>query len=281
MTKAALQHDPLPGAAEKQVLRRRHGRVAAARDMVAAEVPVAFACNGEPFAVMMATPGDLEDFALGFALAEGLAASADEVVVESIQASLEGVAISLSLPPASAGMLAARRRSLEGRSGCGICGMAQVEAVLRPPPPTGAGATVTTIALDRALRELQGRQPLNALTGATHAAGWASADGRISLVREDVGRHNALDKLVGAMVRAGIDPQAGFVVVTSRASYEMVMKAAQAGIAMLAAISAPTALAITLAESANLTLVGFAREHGHVVYAHPRRLRGMAPGVAA
>ncbi|HEY9540685.1 MAG TPA: formate dehydrogenase accessory sulfurtransferase FdhD [Luteimonas sp.] len=249
--------------------------------MVAAEVPVAFACNGEPFAVMMATPEDLEDFAFGFALAEGIVASADEVVIDSIETSLEGVAIALSIPSDRASVLEARRRSLEGRSGCGICGMAQVEAVLRPPPPVGTGTVITTDALDRALRELQGRQPLNALTGATHAAGWADSDGRITLVREDVGRHNALDKLVGAMVRAGIDPQVGFAVVTSRASYEMVMKAAQAGITVLAAISAPTALAIALAESSALTLVGFAREHGHVVYAHPRRLREKARGVAA
>jgi FdhD protein len=281
MSKPEKQRASLPGATEKPVLRRRHGRATKARDMVAAEVPVAFACNGEPFAVMMATPDDLEDFALGFALAEGIVASADEVVIESIETSLEGVAICLSIPPDRASVLEARRRSLEGRSSCGICGMAQIEAVLRPPPPVAAGTTVTTDALDRALRELHDRQPLNALTGATHAAGWAGADGRITLVREDVGRHNALDKLIGAMLRAGVDPQAGFAVVTSRASYEMVMKAAQAGIAMLAAISAPTALAITLAESSNLTLVGFAREYGHVVYAHPERLRDRAPGVAA
>src|SRR3546814_8280785 len=105
------------------------------------------------------------------------------------------------IPSDRASVLEARRRSLEGRSGCGICGMAQVEAVLRPPPPVGTGTVITTDALDRALRELQGRQPLNALTGATHAAGWADSDGRITLVREDVGRHNALDKLVGALVR--------------------------------------------------------------------------------
>ncbi|MFC3715352.1 formate dehydrogenase accessory sulfurtransferase FdhD [Luteimonas soli] len=281
MGKTEHQHEHLPGAAEKHVLRRRHGRATEARDMVAAEVPVAFACNGEPFAVMMATPDDLEDFALGFALAEGIVASADEVVIESIETSLEGVAIALATPPERAAVLDARRRSLEGRSGCGICGMAQVEAVLRPPPPVATGTTVTTDALDRALRELQDRQPLNALTGATHAAGWADSDGRITLVREDVGRHNALDKLVGAMLRAGVDPQAGFAVVTSRASYEMVMKAAQAGITVLVAISAPTALAIALAESSTLTLVGFAREYGHVVYTHPGRLRDRAPGVAA
>ena len=281
MNKVEPQPDPLPGAVEKSVLRRHRGRVDEARDMVAAEVPVAFACNGAPFAVMMATPADLDDFALGFALGEGLVSRADELTVESIDTSLEGVSIALSVPHDRTGVLDARRRSLEGRSGCGICGMAQIEAVLRPPPPVGAGPVIAAEALDRALRELQARQPLNALTGATHAAGWGDAEGRIALVREDVGRHNALDKLIGAMACADIDPQSGFAVVTSRASYEMVMKAAQAGITLLVAISAPTALAIALAQGNSLTLVGFAREHGHVVYAHPRRLRGRAPGVAA
>ncbi len=270
------------GAVERTVLRRRRGRVEPARDQVAAEVPVAFAINGASFAVMMATPADLDDFALGFALSEGIVDDAGELRVDAIEASLEGVSIALSVPPARAAALDARRRSLEGRSGCGLCGMAAIEAVLRPPPPVGAGPVVTDGALGRALRELQRRQPLNALTGATHAAGWADAEGRIALVREDVGRHNALDKLVGAMARAGLDPLAGFAVVTSRASYEMAMKAAQAGIALLAAISAPTALAIALAEGCGLTLVGFARGDGHVVYANPGRLSGDAkPGVAA
>ncbi|WP_417473519.1 formate dehydrogenase accessory sulfurtransferase FdhD [Luteimonas mephitis] len=281
MSRPDHQRESRPGAVEKRVLRRHLGRQAEARDMVAAEVPVAFACNGAPFAVMMATPDDLDDFALGFALGEGIVADASEVTVESIETSLEGISITLSIPPGRADALAGRQRSLEGRSGCGVCGTAQIEAVLRPPPVVGTGGTITVEALDRALRELQGQQPLNALTGATHAAGWANAEGCVALVREDVGRHNALDKLIGAMARAGIDPGAGFAVVTSRASFEMVMKAAQAGIPVLAAISAPTALAIALAETAGLTLVGFAREHGHVVYSHRRRLRGKIAGVAA
>src|SRR3546814_8647772 len=140
MTKAELQHDPLPGATEKQVLRRRHGRVTETRDMVAAEVPVAFACNGEPFAVMMATPDDLEDFAFGFALAEGIVASADEVVIDAIETSLEGVAIALTIPSARASVLEARSLPLEGRSGRGHCGMATCAAALPPPPPWGTGA---------------------------------------------------------------------------------------------------------------------------------------------
>jgi len=272
MGKAGQQRESLPGAVEKHVLRRDGDRLAEASDMVAAEVPVAFAVNGTSFAVMMATPADLDDFALGFALGEGLVGHAGELAVESIGESLEGVSIALAIPPRRAAALDARRRSLEGRSGCGICGMARIEAVLHPPAPVQPGRAVAPAALERALRELEGLQPLNALTGATHAAGWANTDGSVILVREDVGRHNALDKLVGAMARAGADPRAGFAVVTSRASYEMVMKAAQAGITLLAAISAPTALAIALAQSSGLTLVGFARGRGHVVYAHPDRL---------
>ncbi|WP_249255176.1 formate dehydrogenase accessory sulfurtransferase FdhD, partial [Xanthomonas translucens] len=134
------------------------------------------------------------------------------------------------------------------------------------------GAAIAPAALARALRELRQQQPLNAITGATHAAGWADADGCVQLAREDVGRHNALDKLIGALATVGLDPASGFAVVTSRASYEMAMKAAQAGIPLLAAISAPTALAIALADSAGLTLIGFARDHDYVVYSHPQRL---------
>ncbi|GAA3919699.1 formate dehydrogenase accessory sulfurtransferase FdhD [Luteimonas lutimaris] len=276
MSKVGHQRESLPGAVEKHVLRRDGDRLAEASDMVAAEVPVAFAVNGAPFAVMMATPGDLEDFALGFALGEGIIEDAGELAVESVAESLEGIAVALAVPPSRAAAVEARRRSLEGRSGCGLCGMAAIEAVLRPPRPVGPGRRIAAAALDHALRELQRRQPLNAMTGATHAAGWANPDGAIALVREDVGRHNALDKLVGAMARAGIDPCDGFAVTTSRASYEMVTKAAQAGITLLAAISAPTALAIAFAQGSGLTLVGFARGHGHVVYAHPHRLHDLA-----
>ena len=261
-----------PGAVSRTVLRDRNGRAESARDLIAAEVPVAFVYNDVSFAVMMATPHDLEDFALGFSLGEGLVGSAGELRIDAIDTSLEGITLRLRIPAERACVLEQRQRNLQGRSGCGLCGTASIEAVLRPPPPVHADLHVQADAIERALRELQARQPLNVLTGATHAAGWAGRDGAIALVREDVGRHNALDKLVGALVAADIETDAGFVVVTSRASYEMVMKTAQAGIALLVAISAPTALAIALAESARLTLVGFARDDGHVVYSHPHRL---------
>lgn len=260
------------GAVRRRVRRVRGGALREALDEVAAEVPVALAYNGEAFAVMMATPADIADFALGFSLSEGIVAAPSELEVEAIATSLEGISVELGVPPGRAAALQSRRRNLQGRSGCGVCGTQSIEAVLRPPPRVGDGPRIAARALQRALRELRRRQPLNALTGATHAAAWADADGALRLVREDVGRHNALDKLIGAMALAGLDPQCGFCVVTSRASYEMAMKAAQAGIAALAAISAPTALAIALAETSGLTLVGFARHDGHAVYTHPQRL---------
>lgn len=260
------------GSVVRGVARRRGASSLQLDDHIAEEVPVAFVYNDAPFAVMMATPADLEDFAQGFALSEGIVEAMGDARVQSIERLLEGIEVRIRIPADREQVLQSRRRSMSGRSGCGVCGSELLEAALRSPAPVGEGIAVTTTALARALRELRGLQPLNARTGATHAAGWALADGRVVLVREDVGRHNALDKLIGAMHRAGLDPQAGFLVVTSRASYEMAMKAASAGIAFMAAMSAPTALALALAQRTGLTLLGFARDDGHAVYTHPRRL---------
>ncbi len=261
-----------PGISLREVLRRSHSSSDAAIDAIATEVPVAFAYNDAPFAVMMATPEDLEDFALGFSLSEDIVSQPRDVAIVSIASHLEGIAIALRIPEADARRLADRQRGIEGRSGCGICGSTQIEAVMRPPPPVPAGCVLADAALARALDALQSRQPLNARTGATHAAAFADADGALHLVREDVGRHNALDKLIGAMASASLDPADGFVLVTSRASYEMVLKSARAGFPLLAAMSAPTALAVALATHAGMTLVAFARAAGCVVYSHPDRL---------
>ncbi|MDR2013649.1 MAG: formate dehydrogenase accessory sulfurtransferase FdhD, partial [Rhodanobacter sp.] len=170
---------------------------------------------------------------------------------------------------------------LTGRTGCGLCGAQTLDAAVRHPPPVAAAPEVHEDCLMRALAEMQNLQAINAATGAVHAAAWADLDGRVALLREDVGRHNALDKLIGAMRRAGSDPRRGFLLVTSRASYEMVMKAATVDIGFLAAISAPTALAIALAKATNLTLVGFARLDGYGVYTHPHRLLSIASQVLA
>ena len=266
------------GSVLRPVERWRGGERRRLEDHVAEEVPVAFVYNDAPFAVMMATPADLRDFATGFALSEGIVERLDDVVVERIEEFIEGIEIRLRIPAARAEALALRRRSMSGRSGCGVCGSELLEAALRYPPPVTADVRVDAGALRRALAGLRAAQRITALTGAAHAAGWASLDGRLLLAREDVGRHNALDKLIGAMAAAGHDPADGFLVVTSRASYEMAMKAASAGISFMAAISAPTALAISLAERAHVTLVGFARDDGQAVYAHGHRL--LAEGAA-
>lgn len=241
-------------------------------DAVAEEVPVALVYNGQPHAVMMATPAHLEELALGFTLSEGIASSVAQVQVAPVEQLLEGLQLAITVPEANARALAQRSRGMAGRSGCGVCGSRLLEDAVRQPPPVRADVRVALPALRRALHELRQGQRLNAVTAATHAAGWARLDGGIDRLREDVGRHNALDKLLGSLHRDGFDPAAGFLVVTSRASYEMAMKAASAGIALMAAISAPTALAVSLAGRAGLTLIGFARPTGHTVYTHPQRL---------
>ncbi len=262
----------IDGAAPRSVQRRGADGSLSVRDDVACEVPVALHYNGSPFAVLMATPCDLADLALGFSLSEALIADACELRIDAVHESVDGIAIHMRIPEARHAALNDRQRNLPGYGGCGVCGNAGIDSVLRTPPRVAGEARINESSLHRALAALHGRQPLNAATGATHAAGFADRDGTLLVVREDVGRHNALDKLIGAMASAGIDAGNGFAIVTSRASYELAMKAAQVGIPLLAAISAPTTLAIALAESANLCLVGFARDSQCAVYAHPGRL---------
>lgn len=273
---------PPPAAEQAGLLRLpvqswREGRLRALEDSVAEETPVALVYNGEPHVVMMATPADLEDFALGFSLSEGVIESAEEL--QSLQLFRheggEGAAsheLQMRIPSQRHEALLQRRRNLHGRTGCGLCGAETIADAIRSPRHVGAGQPIAVAALRRALDELRRRQPLNALTGATHAAAWAEPDGSVVLVREDVGRHNALDKLIGALTRAGREPGRGFAVVTSRGSYEMALKAAMAGIPLLAAISAPTAYAVRVAEEAGLTLIGFARGDSFVVYSCPGRV---------
>jgi FdhD protein len=251
-------------------------------DRVAEEVPVALRINGRAFAVMMATPCDLEDFALGFALTEALVDASAQLLAVEPRPRLAGVELALTVSadaPAARLGDAEAQRLLPGRSGCGLCGTRELEDAVRPPTPLRPDRqrVFTMEALERAFAALPAHQPVNAATGAVHAAAWADADGRIVLAREDVGRHNALDKLVGALLRGGhaAGPAAfddGMLLLTSRASYEMVAKAARAGIGFIAAISAPTALAVDLARGAGVCLVGFARPGGCNVYAHPERL---------
>ncbi|RDS81034.1 formate dehydrogenase accessory sulfurtransferase FdhD [Dyella psychrodurans] len=262
------------GYVTRRVDRYRHGEHQQLDDAITEEIPVAMIYNDVPFAVMMVTPLDLEDFALGFSLSEGLIATPDELESIDVQPRLEGVELAMHVASTAVEDRAGSggERLLPGRSGCGLCGARMLEDAVRHPSPVGRGPIVDAVALEKALESLHDAQPVNAATGSVHAAAWVDTHGDIVMVREDVGRHNALDKLIGAMVKARIDPESGFLVVTSRASYEMVTKAASAGITLMAAISAPTALAIHLAESTNLTLVGFARPGSYVVYTHPQRL---------
>jgi len=270
----SIASETATGHVRRRIARWRRGVVEATDDRVAEERPIAMACNGHAFAVMMATPCDLEDFALGFALGEGLIREPSQLLGVEIRDLLEGTQLALRLSDDAHGahLDEADARLLPGRSGCGICGTRQLETALRQPDAVRGDVHLSHAALEHALAQLHERQPMNRATGAVHAAAWATPDGAIALVREDVGRHNALDKLVGALHRGGLDPAAGFALVTSRASYEMASKAANAGISVLVAISAPTALAIELARGAGLTLVGFARPGSHNVYTHPQRL---------
>lgn len=239
-------------------------------EAVVVEAPVALLYNGEPFTVMMATPGDLEDFALGFALSEGIVATPSEFRLVDVVRGDAGVALHAAIPQARFDALAQRRRSLEGRSGCGLCGVEALQDALRPVPRVANAHAVSRTRIAATLAALAEHQPLNARSGGVHAAAFAHADGL--LVREDVGRHNALDKLIGALVRAEIAMDDGFLVITSRASYEIVHKAATAGIGIVIAISAPTDLAIRTAEAAGLTLAAFARGDTLNLYTQPQRI---------
>lgn len=265
---------PVPGCRPAAVTGVRAGKVFAATDWVADEVPVALEYNGISHAVMMATPADLEDFARGFSLTEGIVDTVNQIRDIELVVSAQGHTLQIEIAAACFARLKDRRRSLTGRTGCGLCGTDSLaHAVRRPVPVTAPTAPFDIAAVARALAALRSQQHLLDATGATHAAAWCHADGSIALVREDVGRHNALDKLVGALQVAGVDVPSGFIVVTSRASFEMVQKAACAGVALLAAISGVTALAITVAEAAGISLLGFARGDNASVYSHPEQIR--------
>jgi FdhD protein len=274
-----LSDVPLAGARRSRVVRWRDGARSELDDWLTDEVPIAFEFNGIAHAVMLATPDDLEDFALGFALAEAILASPEELYECEVTPQPPGITVSLQVSARSFAGLKDRRRTLAGRTGCGVCGTESLSQVLRPVPAIGDAANamvVSTAAIARAMDEMGARQPLCRATGAVHAAAWCSADGAVLLIREDVGRHNALDKLIGAMARAGM-PQPGFIAVTSRASVEMVQKAAIAGASLLVAVSAPTMLAVETANAARMSLVGLARRGDFVIYTHPERLLLEAP----
>jgi FdhD protein len=242
-------------------------------DAVAEEIPVAFEYNGISHTVMLATPADLKDFALGFSLSEGIVTKRSEVFDIEIEEACAGVTLHLEIAGGAFARLKERRRSLAGRTGCGLCGTESLTQVMRDLPPVADAAPFPLAALYEGMRRLPEQQLLQQTTGAVHAACRVVSDGSISHVREDVGRHNALDKTLGALALADAAPE-GALLITSRASFEMVQKSAAQGYAILAAVSAPTAAAVRLAEKLNITLVGFLRGGSCAIYTHAQRLQG-------
>ncbi len=241
-------------------------------DWLAEEVPVALVYNGISHVVMMATPKDLEAFAIGFSLSEGIISSPAEIYGIDIQPACDGIEVHVELSSRRFMGLKERRRAMAGRTGCGVCGVEQLEEIGKPIDALPFSQTFDFSNLDRALSQLNGFQPVGQLTGCTHAAAWIQPDGNLTAGCEDVGRHVALDKLLGLRSRADWGP--GAVLVSSRASYEMVQKAAMCGVEILFAVSAATRLAVEVAQRSNLTLVGFCKPGRATVYTHPQRLIG-------
>lgn len=256
--------------ASVSVNRWERGDLSLAHDNVAEEVAVALVYNGISHVVMMTSPNDLKDFALGFSITEGILTSADELYGIELQQHDAGVEVQMNIASQRMMQLKQQRRNLTGRTGCGLCGAESLEQAVRPIKVLTSSGHVSDQAIQNAVLKLDQNQPQQALTGACHGAAWCNKQGDILMIREDVGRHNALDKLIGALVREGIDMQQGFVLISSRASYEMVQKVTAVGINALVAVSAPTGLALRLAREAGLQLIGFARPHRHVSYSPER-----------
>lgn len=240
-------------------------------DAVAEEAAVALSYNGVSHVVMMMTPADLEDFAFGFSLSEGVVEDASQIHGAEVLRHNAGFELAVTLSSERFAMLRQVRRNLVGRTGCGLCGAESLDQAIRPVPRVADSVRVAPAAIERALSALDARQPLQGTTGAAHGAAWCDVSGDIICTREDVGRHIALDKLIGALARS-VSPCDGFALVSSRASYEMVSKAARGGMQLLVAVSAPTTLAVQLADQAGLTLVGFARPGRFSVYSAARRI---------
>jgi FdhD protein len=242
--------------------------------LLAAEVPLSLAYNGVAHAVMMISPQDIEDFVHGFSWSERIVEDISEIGELSIREVAPGFLAQISIPPERQKALLAGRRTLVGQTGCGICGVVELEAAIRNLPPIHARPQAGKQAIFTALADLGKRQPLNQATGSVHAAAFVDARGSIQMLREDVGRHNAFDKLIGAILLAGLSPHEGFVLLTSRCSFELVQKAVVLGVPLLATISAPTTLAVELAQRAGLTLIALARSDSLLCFSDPHGLFG-------
>lgn len=270
-----MSETPQPAAKAYRTLevhRLQCGQLRAQQDGVAEEMPVALEFNGIAHAVMMASPADLEDFAYGFAVTEGIVDTIAQIYDCECVFSAQGCTVKLTIAASCCARLKEKRRNLTGRTGCGLCGTESLSQAIRYPAPLPVAPCFEAQAVSKAVATMRAHQLLLAVTGATHAAAWCTADGHIALLREDVGRHNALDKLVGALLRSGQPAGTGFITITSRASYEMVQKTATAGITLLAAVSGVTGLAVDVAQTAGLTLLGFVRGDDISIYSYHERL---------
>ncbi|GJE10438.1 MULTISPECIES: formate dehydrogenase accessory sulfurtransferase FdhD [Methylobacterium] len=270
----------LPPASEQvpmQVMAYTGGKPRPGVRVLAAEVPVNLIYGSVPHAVMMATPVDLEDFACGFSLTEGIVEGIEEIRETRVETGPDGVRLHVELAPGRLREHLARKRAISGRTGCGVCGIEDLSDLPWAERRAGGTVQVTLPAIARALSSLDAAQKLGAETRAVHAAAWARLDGSLVAVREDVGRHNALDKLIGALMRAGTDTDAGFLVITSRCSFEMVEKAARLGAAIIVAISAPTALALERARAHAITLCAIARADTVTIFTGAERLIPVEP----
>jgi FdhD protein len=263
-------HNSPPGTQAHCVRGTKAGKPFEATDWLADEVAVALEYNGVAHAVMLATPQDLEDFALGFSLTEGILQSRDDLFDIEVRCSPNGITLAMQIASSCFAQLKNQRRTLAGRTGCGLCGverLAQIQLQLQLPAYANAvPQAFSTQAITHAIAQLPAHQTLQQLTGAVHAAAWCTTEGQVQLLREDIGRHNALDKLAGALATSQFDPSSGFIAITSRASFEMVQKAAHTQVRLLAAVSAPTALAVRTAQATGLGLVGFVRGDDMVLY---------------
>jgi FdhD protein len=262
---------PPPAVSVSCLAQRGPDRVRAFRT-APEEIATAFTFNGMTHAVMMATPSDFEDFAIGFALTEGLIDRPSDVLSLEVVPTPLGVELRLWLPPERADAYSARRRSMAGPTGCGLCGIESLEEATRPAPIVAAAADFAPADVVTAMESIRAGQTLFAQTHAVHAAAfWTPARGLVAL-REDVGRHNALDKLAGALRRGGVSAADGLVLMTSRVSIELIQKAARIGAPVVAAVSAPTAAAIRLAEACGVTVIGVARGGDFEIFTHPERI---------
>jgi FdhD protein len=258
-----------------EVTQWQDGKQVQAQDCLAEETPVALIYNGVSHAVMLATAQDLEDFALGFSLSEGIVQTAGELYGVEVRVQANGIELHCDIASERFMQLKDRRRTLAGKTGCGLCGAESLSQAMRYPQPLQSDVMFSATSIKRGGLAIQAQQLMQKETGATHASAFVLADGTVSIVREDVGRHNALDKLIGALHKARMQHGQqldGFIITTSRASFEMVQKTATAGVAMLVAVSAPTGLAVRVAEQCGLALVGFARQNRFVVYSHNQRI---------